>query len=220
MRTPPMSASTPLALVPVGLRVEGRSILVVGAGRIAARKAQAYVGQGALVTVVAPKHSSDMAAVEVAARHRRSFVPSDLEGMWLVVTATGIPHVDGTVFAEAEARRIWCNAADDPDHCSVVLPAVSRRGPITVGIATGGSSPAVASWIRRRIDSLLDDDTVAVAEIATQVRAIVREAGHPTEVSGWAHVLDGEALDLVRSGRPAELHRRLLEAVAKSGVNS
>ena len=207
------SPGDPIALVPVGLRVDGREILVVGAGRIAARKAAAYADQGALLTVVAPEHSSDMDDVDVQVRHHRRFHPSDLDRMWLAVTATGIPAVDGEVFAAAEARQIWCNAADDPAHCSTILPAVVRRGPLTVSIATGGTSPAVASWLRRRLGDVLDDDTLAVAEIATRARQAVRDAGLSTEVPGWAEVLDNEALDLIADGRPEQLERRLFEAV-------
>ncbi len=198
-----------LALVPVGLRVEGRLVLVVGAGPIAARKARAYADQGALLRIVAPAHHPTMDSVPARERHRRPFRPDDLDGCWLAVTATGDRRVDGSVFAEAERRRVWCNAADDPAHCSVVLPAVSRRGPITVSVSTGGTSPAVASWLRRRIDALVDDDFLTVARVATGVRDRVRAAGHRTEVPAWARVLDGPALDLVRGGREAELERLL-----------
>ncbi len=200
-------------IVPVGLRVEGKAMLVVGAGRIAARKAQAYASQGALITVVAPEHSADMDKVDVVARRRRAFHAADLDGQWLVVTATGIPGVDAKVFAEAEARRIWCNAADDPDHCSVILPAVVRRDGITVTISSGGRSPATASWLRRRIERIIDDDTLAVFVIAGAVRDRMRAAGQPTEVAGWNDVLDNDALDLVAAGRHDELTTRLAEAV-------
>lgn len=219
MRSPPVSRNRRpgpalLPIVPVGLRVDGRPILVVGAGPIAARKARTHVDQGAIVTVVAPRHSREMSEVPVTRRLYRRFEPSDLDGVWLVVTATGNTEVDGLVFAEAEARKIWCNAADDPRHCSVILPAVSRRGMITVAIGTGGASPAIAGWIRRRIDELIDEDTLAVARIAGRVREAARDAELPTEVPGWADVLDREALDLVGSGRPEQLERRLWEAVA------
>jgi precorrin-2 dehydrogenase len=205
--------SGPVAIVPVGLRVEGRSILVVGAGRIAARKAKAYLDQGAVVTVVAPEHRAEMDALPVEHRIRREFRPDDLDDQWLVVTATGDPSVDGAVFRAAERRRIWCNAADDPANCSVILPAVSRAGDLTVAISSGGTSPATASWLRRRIDSILDDDTLAVAATCSEVRDEVRAAGLPTEVDGWADVLDREALDLVAAGRGDILHDRLLTAV-------
>lgn len=212
-QTSDAGAQPPIPIVPVGLRVTGKPLLVVGAGPIAARKASAYVDQGALVTAVAPDHSSDMGAVGLHRRIHRRFDADDLDGMWFVVAATGDPDVDGAVYREAERRRIWCNAADDPSHCSVILPAVTRQGSLTIGIATGGTSPAAASWLRRRIEDLLDDDALAVVEIATRVRMAVRNAGYPTEVPGWAEVLDNEALDLVRSGQPEELERRLFEAV-------
>lgn len=202
-----------MPIIPLGFRVEGKAILIVGAGPVAARKAAPFVEQGAVVTVVAPDHSEVMNRLGVANQIRRPFVGSDLTAKWFVVTATGIPEVDNAVFAEAEARNIWCNAADDPDNCSVILPAVTRQGPITVSIATGGTSPAVASWLRRRIEQILDVNTLIVAEVAARVRNAVREAGHSTEVPGWAEVLDGEALDLVASGQPEELERRLFAAV-------
>ncbi len=211
--TPMPEQRPPIPIVPVGLRVQDKQVLVVGAGPIAARKAIAYVQQGALVTAVAPTHSPAMNAVDVHRRIHRRWKADDLTDMWFVVAATGDPEIDGAVYREAERRRIWCNAADDPDHCSVILPAVTRRGALTVGISTGGTSPATASWLRRRVEDLLDDDALAVIEIATRVRRAVRNAGFPTEVPGWAEVLDSEALDLVRSNRPEELERRLFEAV-------
>lgn len=201
-----------ISIVPVGLRVDGRSVLVVGAGRIAARKARTYLDQGAAVTVVAPAHSPEMAVLDVE-RIVREFRPRDLRGRWLVVTATGDPRVDGAVFRAAERRRIWCNAADDPVNCSVILPAVTRAGDVTISISTGGRSPATASWLRRRIAAILDDDTLAVAATSADVRAEVRSAGLSTEVDGWAEVLDRDALDLVASGHGDVLHDRLLAAV-------
>lgn len=208
-----MSARAALAIVPVGLRVEGRAVLVVGAGRIAARKAKAYVDQGAAVTVVAPDHGPEMADVAVVERIHRTFRPRDVRRRWLVVAATGDPVIDEAVFRAAERRRVWCNAADDPANCSVILPAVARAGDITVAISSGGRSPATASWLRRRIEAMLDDDTLAVADTCAEVRSEVRAAGLPTEVDGWAELLDREALELVGDGHVDVLHDRLLAAV-------
>jgi siroheme synthase-like protein len=202
-----------IELVPVGLRVERRAVLVVGGGRVAARKAATYASRGAAVTVVAPRHSPEMDDVDVARRLHRRYRRRDLDGMWLAVTATGNDAIDAQVFRDAEARQIWCNAADDPEHCSVVMPAVARRGPVTISIATGGQSPAAASWLRRRIEALLDDATLAVCESAARVRRRVRAEGLATEVPGWSEVLDGDALDLARHGRLDELDRLLLDTV-------
>ncbi|MEZ5341788.1 MAG: bifunctional precorrin-2 dehydrogenase/sirohydrochlorin ferrochelatase [Acidimicrobiales bacterium] len=206
----------PIAAFPVGLRLEGRDVLVVGAGRIAARKAAALAEQGARLNVVALHYSADMDALDVATREVRSFHPSDLDDVWYVVTATGDPAVDGLVFAEAEKRRVFCNAADDPDHCSVILPAVVRRGAVTISISTGGRSPATASWLRRQIGELLDDDVDRVADVAASVRDRMRDAGLATEVPGWAAVLDGEAKTILAGSDDVELERRLWEALVEA----
>ncbi len=203
----------PIAALPIGLRVEGRSVLVVGAGRIAARKAAALAELGARLNVVALDYSTAMDALDLQRREVRAFRPSDLNDVWYVVTATGDSTVDGFVFAEAEKRRIFCNAADDPDHCSVILPAVVRHGSITVSISTGGRSPATASWLRREIGTLLDDDVARVADVAASVRDRMRAAGLATEVPGWAEVLDGEVKAIVADINDVELERRLWEAL-------
>ena len=138
---------------PVSLDVAGRPCLVVGGGPVAARKARALVECGAAVTVVAPGLSREMEALEplLHAVERRPYRSGDVSAFRLVVTATGVPEVDGAVYAEAEAAGIWVNSADDPAHCSFILPAVHRDGAVTVSVSTGGLSPALASWLRDRI---------------------------------------------------------------------
>lgn len=203
----------PIDTLPVGLRVEGRLVLVVGGGPIAARKAAALARAGARLRVVAPAWSAAMEALTVEDARRRPYRAEDLDDVWFVTSATGDPAVDGRVFLDAESRRLWCNAADDPVHCSVILPAVARRGPVSVAISTGGQSPAVASWLRRRVDDLLADGVEEVLTAAARVRTRLRAAGRPTEVPAWAEVLDADALALVRSGRRDQLERRLWDAV-------
>lgn len=204
--------------VPIGLRVEGRLIVIVGAGPIAARKAAAYYHQGAHLRVVAPEHSADMDALgadDDPSRVERIVAPYEtrhLARAWMVVTATGNPEVDGAVFRDAEKRRMWCNAADDPVHCSVILPSVARKGPLTIGISTGGTSPATASWMRRRAQQfveteLLSDASLAAHAVARNVRNEMRAEGKPTEVEGWQEALDefeDRLRELVSAGVPLE----------------
>lgn len=211
--SPEAVARPAIATLPVGLRVEGRLVVVVGAGPIAARKAGALAEAGAVLRVVAPDWSPEMEALPVVDARRRAYQPADLDGAWFATAATGDPAVDGQVFADAEARRLWCNAADDPDHCSVILPAVARQGAVSIAISTGGRSPAVASWLRRRVQALLDDGVEDVVEVAARVRERLRTAGRPTEVPGWAAVLDAHADPLARQGELDELERRLWQAV-------
>ena len=144
-----------LSGVPVNLLVRGRRVVVVGAGRIAARKIEPLLDRGAEVVVVAPhigdevRGWADQGRCTVAARGRSQ--PADLDGAWLAYTATDDPAANRAVFAAAEERRIWANSADDPANCSFTLMSVVRRSDLVVAIGTGGRSPALASYLRRML---------------------------------------------------------------------
>ena len=137
--------------MPVNLLVNARPVVVVGAGRVAARKIEPLLDLGAAVTVVAPNANDDVKAWAAAARltlHERPFAPADLDGAWLAFTATDDPEVNAAVYAAGEERRIWVNSADDPANCSLTLMSVIRRSDLVVTVGSGGRSPVRRSWTR------------------------------------------------------------------------
>jgi len=192
----------PRSFYPVSLDVADRSCLVVGGGPVAARKARALVVCGARVTVIAPSLSEEMEALapSLHAFERRPYRAGDASDFRLVVTATGIPDVDGAVYADAEAAGVWVNSADDPTHCSFILPAVHRDGALTVSVSTGGLSPALASWLRDRIAKHLDVDLGTLAQLLGEARGRLRAAGLPSDSVAWTDLLEGPLPELVRSG--------------------
>ena len=187
---------------PVSLDVAGRPCLVVGGGPVAARKARALVECGAAVTVVAPGLSPEMEALEplLHAVERHPYRSGDVSAFRLVVTATGVPEVDGAVYAEAETAGIWVNSADDPAHCSFILPAVHRDGAVTVSVSTGGLSPALASWLRDRTADEWGDGLDTLAQLLGEARGRLRAAGIPSDSVDWRDLLEGPLPALVQSG--------------------
>jgi len=187
---------------PVSLDVTDRPCLVVGAGPVAARKARALLECGGNVTVVAPSLSKDMEALAplLYALERRPFREGDASAFRLVVTATGLPDVDGAVYADAEAAGVWVNSADDPAHCSFILPAAHREGAVTVSVSTGGLSPALASWLRDRIADQWAGTIGTLAQLLGEARERLRAAGLPSDSVDWASLLDGPLLELIQSG--------------------
>src|SRR3954454_464862 len=140
-----------LAGWPVNLLVRARKVVVVGAGRIAARKIEPLLDLGAEVVVIAPDAGNEVRAWATAGRvvwHDRVFDANDLDGAWLAVTATDDPAVNAAVFAAGEARRVWVNSADDPANCSFTLMSTVRRSDVVVAIGTGGRSPALATYLK------------------------------------------------------------------------
>lgn len=190
---------------PVNLLVAGRRVLVVGGGRIAARKVAALVELGADVAVVAPELGREMQELAeraaLGAVHRRGYEAADLDGAWLVVTATDDPEVNAAVHRDADARQLWCNGADDPDHCSFTLMSVVRQRDVVVAIGTGGRSPALAAWLKARFAGELGPEYAVVVDLLSEAREELRAAGRSSEQADWQRALSSGIVDLVRSGR-------------------
>jgi siroheme synthase-like protein len=179
---------------PVALDVHGVAVLVVGGGPVAARKVDGLAAAGAEVRVVALDVGEDMARAVGAGRvhslARRAYRRDDIEGVRLVVTATGDPEVDGAVARDATAANVWVNAADQREHCTFILPAVARCGPVSAAVSTDGASPALAGRLRDHIAGLLTDDVAALAVRLAAERAAIRAGGGSTEDHDWAGAID------------------------------
>lgn len=203
-------------LYPVGLVVDGRRCLVVGGGRIAARKVEGLRSCGAVVHVVAASVCEEIKAMPGVTYDERPYEAADLQGARLVVSATGDGRVDAQVFDDAEAAGIWVNSADDPDRCSFTLPATLRRGPLLVTVSTGGHSPAVATWLRDRIRDHVGPEYEVLLDLVADARAELRAAGRSTENVDWHTALDSEMLELIRAGLIIEARERLRSCLSSS----
>ncbi len=200
--------SGPLTGWPVNLLVAGRRVVVVGAGRIAARKTEPLVELGAQVVVVAPEIGTAMAELEAAGKlaevRRRGFEPADLDGAWVAVTATDVAAVNAAVFEAAEERRVWCNSADDRANCSFTLMSVVRRADLVVAIGTGGRSPALAAHLRRTLSAEIGPEYETLLQLLSEAREEMRAGGLSSEEADWQRAFSSGIVDLVRAGRVAD----------------
>jgi siroheme synthase-like protein len=198
----------PDLLFPVSLVVAGKRCVVIGGGSVAARKAAALVEAGAEVLVVAP-HICDQIRAMPVDMAERPYRRGDLDGAWLGIAATNDPDVNRQVRADGDSARVWINAADDPDACAFTLPAVLRRGPVTVAVSTGGHSPALAGWLRDQVAGQLGPEIASLAELLSEARDELLASGRSTEGLDWRRALDSDMLDLIRSGQMAQARERL-----------
>lgn len=168
-----------MALYPIFLRLAGRQVLLVGGGRVAASKLRALIDAGALVTVVAPEITDEIARAPVAI-HRRTFESGDLDEAWLVVAAA--PRgVNREVSAQAHARGIFVNAVDDVESASAYAGAVLRHAGVTVAISTDGEAPALAGLMREALEEGPPNDLEAWVASAREARVRWLEGGVPME---------------------------------------
>jgi precorrin-2 dehydrogenase/sirohydrochlorin ferrochelatase len=201
--------------------VRGRRVVVVGGGRIAARKIEPLLEAGALVEVVSPQVGTEVRAWADAGRlvlHERAFRAGDLEGAWLALTATDDPVVNTAVHAAGEAGRVWVNSADDPANCSFTLMSVIRRGDLVVTVGTGGRSPALAAQLRRRLEEEIGPEYETLLDLLADAREELRGAGRSTEDANWQSVFDGGIVGLVRNGRVDEARELLRTCLSSSSV--
>lgn len=144
------------------LKLEGRRVLVVGAGPVAAGKLRPLVDAGASVTVVAPDVVGEIE--RLAAERpgdvtilRRPFEAADVDGAWYVVAAAP-PDVNRAVARAAEPRCLFVNAVDDLESATAYAGALVQKAGVTIAMSTDGEAPALAGLMREALEALLPDD--------------------------------------------------------------
>ncbi|MGE0228700.1 MAG: bifunctional precorrin-2 dehydrogenase/sirohydrochlorin ferrochelatase [Dehalococcoidia bacterium] len=220
---------------PIFVEMEGRAVLLVGGGHVALEKIGKLVNSGARVTVVAPELIPPVRAFIDDGRadwRARPYCAGDVDGFEMVMVATDDGEVNATVAGEARAAGIWVNAADDVANCDFILPSLAQRGRIAIAASTGGSSPALARWLRERLEEFLSDEVVALGDLLADVRVLARERDRacastcgrartpppllcescPNRITpdAWQAAIDDELRSLLRRGDYDGARERLL----------
>jgi uroporphyrin-III C-methyltransferase/precorrin-2 dehydrogenase/sirohydrochlorin ferrochelatase len=150
-----------MSMLPIFLNLAGRRCLLVGAGNVALEKLGALLKTGLRLTVVAP--DAKVEVKQLAGRGeiqwvQREFNEFDLDGNFLVITATDSAQVNVAVYRGCVERNIICNSVDDIPNCDFYFGSVVSRGDLQIAISTAGESPAVAQRLRREIDQALPEN--------------------------------------------------------------
>jgi uroporphyrin-III C-methyltransferase/precorrin-2 dehydrogenase/sirohydrochlorin ferrochelatase len=133
-----------MTLYPLGLRLTGRRVLVVGGGSVATRRVPSLLEAGAQIVLVSPELTPALHGYVAAGRLHwlpRRFEPADADGCWLVHVAVDDDAAAAQVSVAAEERRVFCVRADDRDSATAWTPAVTRHGQVTVAALGGGGPP-------------------------------------------------------------------------------
>jgi siroheme synthase-like protein len=171
-------------LFPIFLKLEGRRVLIVGAGNVGLEKITSLATSGAQLRVIAPlaiEAVRKLAAEGKLTWEPRPFADADILDADLVIAATDDPAVNSAVFQAARRNHILCNSADDPPNCDFYFPSIVRRGKLQVAISTAGESPALAQQLRREIDAALPADLGPSVTALGQLRRDVIAAYPPGE---------------------------------------
>lgn len=169
---------------PFFMDIAGKNGVIVGGGKVAARKAEKLLSFAPRLTVIAPEIEEWFRMQEKQLRKNgeaslvlaeREFEMADLIGADFVIAATDDEVLNGKISAYCKSKQIPVNVVDDRDKCSFFFPALVREGDLTIGISTDGKSPAAASWVRKEISRTLPSGIGNAVDLMGQIRPRVME---------------------------------------------
>jgi precorrin-2 dehydrogenase/sirohydrochlorin ferrochelatase len=187
---------------PVFLDLSGKKCLVTGEGYEVAGKVQALVDASADVVYVNPQAEAaieTLAAAGLIRWEKRTFLPADLDGLFLVISDLGD---NSEIFRLAEEQRVLCNCVDDPEYCRFSFGSIHRRGELTIAISTNGWAPAVAvrlkEKLQREIGPEYTDFLDLLKSVRPQITGQIADFGKRRDL--WYRIVDSEVLAMLERG--------------------
>lgn len=160
---------------PFFVDVENQNCLVVGGGVVALRKIEKLLPFNPNITVVSPKVHKEILSIKNINIIKRKFDFNDLKEKSFVITATDDKVLNKEIYNSCKENNIPVNTVDDKDNCSFIFPALARNNGVTVAISTSGKSPLYAKYLRKKIESLIQDSESIVDNLSKYREKIKNE---------------------------------------------
>jgi precorrin-2 dehydrogenase/sirohydrochlorin ferrochelatase len=175
---------------------------VVGGGKVAERKVLGLLDSGACVVVISPELTDGLRRLQAEGKiawEPRGYRQEDVVGFFLVMAATDDVLVQDQVQADANHYHILINIADVPEKCNFILPALVKRGPLSIAISTSGKSPALAKRLRRELQRLIGQDYERLTEAMGLIRPYVLQWNLPQMENEkiFQGLVDGDIMDFI-----------------------
>lgn len=160
---------------PFFVDVENQNCLVVGGGVVALRKIEKLLPFNPNITVVSPKVHKEILSIKNINIIKRKFDFNDLKEKSFVITATDDKVLNKEIYNSCKENNIPVNTVDDKDNCSFIFPALAKNNGVTVAISTSGKSPLYAKYLRKKIESLIQDSESIVDNLSKYREKIKNE---------------------------------------------
>ncbi|WP_405739994.1 uroporphyrinogen-III C-methyltransferase [Streptomyces sp. NBC_01525] len=169
------------AAYPVGLRLSGRRVVVLGAGQVAQRRLPALLAAGADVLLVSPSATPSVEAMADTGElrwERRRYRPGDLAGAWYALISTDDAEANAAASQEAEERRVWAVRSDDAEAATAWTPATGHSEGVTVAVLTG-RDPRRSAAVRDAVVEGLRDGSLAAPHHRARTKGVALVGGGP-----------------------------------------
>lgn len=214
-------------LYPLNVDLSGRSLILVGGGKVAERKVRGILSAGTetSICVIAPKITTVLQEHAAAGRlcwKQAYYADGMLEGAFLVYAATDLREVNAAVAAEAKRRGIPVNVIDDPAASTFQVPASIRRGELILSVSTAGGSPALSRAIRMELEEMYPPAFGMWLERVSCLRVELQEciSSSSARTRFWHTALRPDILTMVRHGAMEKAEVELRNAALDFGAQS
>ncbi len=194
---------------PIYLDLKGRSVTVVGGGKVAERKVRTLISSQADVTVISPNLTprlKRLLAHEEFRYIKRRYRNGDLAGSMMVLVATDDRAANERIASNIKDGNILINIADIPDKCNFILPSIVERGDLIISISTSGKSPAFAKQTRLELERIFGKEYEIFIKILGMVRKRLLDAvrSEKKRRSIFKALVKSDVLTLLKDGRRDE----------------
>ena len=198
-----------MAKYPIFLELSGRRAVVIGAGAVAARKAQSLLDAGARLVVVADKIDDVLTGLcqgKNAELIKSKYAKDYLSKAVLAIAATGDRQLNRRIYEDCQELEILCNVVDEPQLCDFFVPAVVKRGDLQIAVCTEGHSPAYAGHIRKKLEqTFTDKHGEFLAELKTLRERIIKDVADPTDRKALlGQLVDDKSFEYFVQNGPAQ----------------
>lgn len=198
------------------INLNRKRVVVIGGGQVALRKVRGLLDAEATVHVISPQVDHELHVLSQSPQltvELRDYRKGDLAGAFLVIAATDDLDVNQVVWDEAEQEGCLINVVDDPAHCNFILPALVRRGDLSIAVSTGGASPALARRIREALETEFGPEYGDLAAILGDVRPDLMANYAPGEdrLGAALNLIDSDLINVLRTTGVEQAKKYALE---------
>ena len=174
-----------MAKYPIFLELNGRRVVLIGAGAVAVRKARSLLAAGARLVVVAERINdvlTDLCTDTGTELIRSKYSKDYIAGAVLVIAATNNLQLNRRIYEDCQELEILCNVVDQPELCDFYVPAVVKRGDLHIAIGTEGYCPAYAGHLRKKLEqTFTDKHGEFLVELEMFRKQIIKDVPEPAD---------------------------------------
>lgn len=161
---------------PFFIDIGRRKCLVVGGGKVALRKIEKLLPYEPEITVAAPRICEEIRRIKGITLIEREFSAGDIEGAFLVIGATDSEKTNAEIYRLCTEKGILVNIVDDRDKCGFIFPSLVKKGDISIGVSSSGSSPVFSRYIKERIEEILSERELEIQRLLAESRDKVKRS--------------------------------------------